>query len=100
MHPLIHPLPLTHIPSFTPSPIPTLSQVNIWRRSYDVPPPEVDTSSPHWPGNDPMYANVPEAKLIKTESLKVTLDRVLPYWTSDIAPTIKSGDESNLLLFM
>jgi bisphosphoglycerate-dependent phosphoglycerate mutase len=51
-------------------------QVNIWRRSYDIPPPAVDSSSPHFPGNDPKYANIPEARDIKTESLKVTQDEL------------------------
>ena len=66
-------------------------QVNVWRRSYDIPPPQCETSSPHYPGNDPKYAHLPAAKLIRTESLKTTLERVLPYWTSTIAPSIKSG---------
>lgn len=66
-------------------------QVNVWRRSYDIPPPECSLDSTHYPGNDPMYKNIPEAAKIKTESLKVTLDRVLPYWTNEIAPTIKTG---------
>ena len=49
---------------------------SIWctrRRSYDVPPPEVDVASTHFPGNDPMYMSNAEASLIKTESLKVRL---------------------------
>jgi len=66
-------------------------QVDIWRRSYDVPPPECDTSSPMYPANDPKYSKIPEASTIKTESLKITLDRVLPYWHNDIAPEVKSG---------
>lgn len=66
-------------------------QVNIWRRSYDVPPPEVDISSSHYPGNDPKYAHMPQAAKIRTESLKTTLERVLPYWEKEIVPTVKSG---------
>ena len=66
-------------------------QVNIWRRSYDIPPPEVDIKSPHYPGNDDKYKTNPIASKIRTESLKTTLDRVLPYWHSDIVPSIKSG---------
>lgn len=66
-------------------------QVNIWRRSFDIPPPECDTSSTHYPGNDPKYSAIPEASKIRAESLKTTLDRVMPYWHSEIAPTIKSG---------
>lgn len=48
-------------------------QVLIWRRSYDIPPPECEADSPHCPANDPKYANVPEAAKIRTESLKVNL---------------------------
>lgn len=66
-------------------------QVNIWRRSYDVPPPPCETTSSHYPGNDPKYASNKDASKITTESLKTTLERVLPYWESDIVPTIKSG---------
>jgi 2,3-bisphosphoglycerate-dependent phosphoglycerate mutase len=64
-------------------------QVSIWRRSYDIPPPECDPSSPMLPKNDPKYANIPETHGITTESLKTTLDRVLPYWHSDISKSIK-----------
>jgi 2,3-bisphosphoglycerate-dependent phosphoglycerate mutase len=64
-------------------------QVLIWRRSYDTPPPECDLQSPHYPLNDPKYKGL-DLK-IRTESLKTTLDRVLPYWNNTIAPTILSG---------
>mmetsp|Transcript_27712 Transcript_27712/g.40944 ORF Transcript_27712/g.40944 Transcript_27712/m.40944 type:complete len:283 (+) Transcript_27712:71-919(+) len=65
-------------------------QVLVWRRSYDVPPPVVDTSSEHHPSNDPRYAShdFPEEF---TESLSTTLDRVLPYWEEKIVPDIKAG---------
>jgi 2,3-bisphosphoglycerate-dependent phosphoglycerate mutase len=65
-------------------------QVLIWRRSYDIPPPVVDTTSEHHPSNDPRYADTvfPEEF---TESLSTTLDRVLPLWESEIAPTLKEG---------
>jgi len=68
-----------------------LEQVSVWRRSYDVPPPECALDSPHYPGNDRKYASVPEAAGIRTESLKITLDRVLPFWESDIAPQLREG---------
>lgn len=64
-------------------------QVLIWRRSYDTPPPECDITSSHYPLNDPKYKAL--NLQIRTESLKTTLDRVLPYWTNTIAPTISSG---------
>jgi len=65
-------------------------QVLVWRRSYDVPPPTVDKTSPHHPSNDPRYAgqDFPEHF---TESLSTTLDRVLPYWEENIVPQLKQG---------
>lgn len=67
-------------------------QVNVWRRSYDVPPPECAVDSPHFPANDPKYADkLYISQAPRTESLKTTLDRVLPYWDQVIAPSIKSG---------
>ncbi|CAM9282256.1 unnamed protein product [Choristocarpus tenellus] len=66
-------------------------QVLVWRRSYDVPPPPIDHSSEHFPGNDPMYTHLNKDQLPDTESLATTLDRVLPYWNDEIAPDIKSG---------
>eukprot|EP00542_Grammatophora_oceanica_P005397 CAMPEP_0194056968 /NCGR_PEP_ID=MMETSP0009_2-20130614/61891_1 /TAXON_ID=210454 /ORGANISM="Grammatophora oceanica, Strain CCMP 410" /LENGTH=308 /DNA_ID=CAMNT_0038706547 /DNA_START=27 /DNA_END=953 /DNA_ORIENTATION=- len=66
-------------------------QVLVWRRSYDIPPPELDPSSVHYPGNDPKYADVPKELLPLTESLKLTEERFMPEWLTDMAPTIKSG---------
>lgn len=66
-------------------------QVNIWRRSYDIPPPIVDTGSEHYPGNDPKYADVPKEDLPLTESLSTTKDRFLVEWENAIVPDIKSG---------
>ena len=65
-------------------------QVLVWRRSYDVPPPTVDPSNPHHPRNDERYngSDFPEEF---TESLATTLDRVVPYFESEIAPQIKEG---------
>jgi 2,3-bisphosphoglycerate-dependent phosphoglycerate mutase len=65
--------------------------VLIWRRSYDIPPPEVETSSEYYPGNDRRYKSLKPEQLPKCESLKLTLERVLPYWESDIVPDIKAG---------
>lgn len=66
-------------------------QVKIWRRSYDVPPPALDLLDQRHPKFDPRYAGVNQQDLPATESLKITLDRVLPYWHSTIAPMIKTG---------
>ena len=65
-------------------------QVLIWRRSYDIPPPPATADSPYHPANDPKYANLnfPEEF---TETLKTTLDRVLPYYESKIVPDLKDG---------
>jgi 2,3-bisphosphoglycerate-dependent phosphoglycerate mutase len=68
-------------------------QVLIWRRSYDVPPPALEKSDERFPGHDPRYKDVPEAKLPQTECLKDTVDRVLPYWHSEIAPAVKRGEK-------
>lgn len=66
-------------------------QVKIWRRSYDVPPPELDPSDERYPGHDPRYKNLIPEELPKTECLKDTVARLTPYWENTIAPTIKSG---------
>lgn len=66
-------------------------QVLIWRRSYDIPPPALEKTDERFPGNFPAYKDVDEADLPTTESLKLTVDRFLPYWFDTIAPTIKAG---------
>ncbi len=64
-------------------------QVKVWRRSYDIPPPVLAPGGEYDFTADPRYAGhaIPD-----TESLKTTLDRVEPYWNSDIAPVLKKGD--------
>ena len=66
-------------------------QVLIWRRSYDIPPPELDKSSSHYPGNDKMYDNVDRDLLPVTESLKTTAERFMPEWENELVPLIKEG---------
>lgn len=66
-------------------------QVHIWRRSYATPPPDLEMDDERYPGKDPRYADLDPADVPKTECLKDTVDRFLPFWHSDIAPTIKSG---------
>ena len=63
-------------------------QVKIWRRSYDVPPPPLEGSE-HDFSRDRRYAGVVD--LPRTESLKLTLERVLPYWNDAIAPDLRAG---------
>src|SRR5512133_1169206 len=67
------------------------AQVKIWRRSYDVPPPALELTDERHPRFDRRYAGLKSEELPATESLKITLDRVLPYWHSTLAPMIKSG---------
>lgn len=67
------------------------AQVKIWRRSYDVPPPSLELDDQRHPRFDPRYAGLAPEQLPATESLKLTLDRVLPYWHSTLTPAIKSG---------
>lgn len=66
-------------------------QVRIWRRSYDIRPPALETSDPRYPGFDPRYRGLTPAELPLTESLKDTVDRFLPLWESRIAPEIADG---------
>ncbi len=66
-------------------------QVHIWRRSYDTPPPVLEPSDERFPGHDPRYQSLSEDQLPKTECLKDTVARVVPYWTDTIMPTIQSG---------
>lgn len=68
-------------------------QVHIWRRSYDTPPPPMEIGSEFDLSKDPRYAGV---DVPAAESLKMTLERVLPYWESDIAPALTDG--KNLII--
>ncbi len=67
------------------------AQVKIWRRSYDVPPPPLDLNDERHPRFDPRYAGLKPEQLPGTESLKITLERVLPYWHTVVAPEVKNG---------
>ncbi|RNC67945.1 MAG: 2,3-diphosphoglycerate-dependent phosphoglycerate mutase [Desulfuromonadales bacterium] len=69
-----------------------MDQVMLWRRSYDVPPPELTRDDPRYPGRDPRYAGLKPAEVPVTESLKETVARFLPYWHETIAPAVRSGD--------
>lgn len=68
-------------------------QVKIWRRSFDTPPPPVEMSSEYFPAHDKRYAGIDARALPQSESLKTTIDRVLPYWHDVVAPTIRSGKQ-------
>jgi 2,3-bisphosphoglycerate-dependent phosphoglycerate mutase len=69
------------------------AQVKIWRRSFDTPPPVLEWDDPRHPRFDPRYSSLTREQLPSTESLKITLDRVMPYWDAVLAPAIKSGQQ-------
>lgn len=64
-------------------------QVHTWRRSFDIPPPALGAGSEFDLGADPRYAGI---AIPDTESLKLTIKRVLPYWQSTILPVLASGE--------
>lgn len=66
-------------------------QVLIWRRSFDTPPPPLSKDDERYPGKDPRYKDLSEDEIPLTESLKITIDRVVPYWEDEIVPQIKAG---------
>lgn len=66
-------------------------QVKIWRRSYDIPPPALEPSDERYPGKDRRYANLRDKELPRTECLKDTVERFLPFWHETIAPVIREG---------
>ena len=63
-------------------------QVKIWRRSFDIPPPPLDAGSPYDLSSDPRYVGI---DIPASESLKDTINRVLPYWDSAIVPDLQAG---------
>jgi 2,3-bisphosphoglycerate-dependent phosphoglycerate mutase len=65
------------------------AQVHVWRRSYDIPPPPLASGGDYDFSRDRRYRGV---ALPDTESLKTTLDRVLPYWEAQIAPDLRLGE--------
>ena len=66
-------------------------QVKIWRRSYDIPPPPLELDDPRHPSRDRRYAGLPASELPRSESLKDTVARFLPFWHETIAPDIRAG---------
>ena len=66
-------------------------QVLIWRRSYDIPPGMMDETDERYLGNDARYSSIEKGKFPGTECLKDTVERVVPYWETEIAPKIKAG---------
>ena len=68
-------------------------QVHIWRRSYDVAPHALGEDDPRNPRFELRYKNVPDDELPRTESLKDTVERILPYWKKVIFPSLKTTDQ-------
>ncbi len=60
----------------------------LWRRSYDVPPPEIELGTEFSQDTDPRYAGEP---IPRTEALAQVLDRALPYWDAEIVPDLRAG---------
>lgn len=67
------------------------AQVKVWRRSYDVPPPALEEGDPRLNSDEPRYADMKAGEFPKTECLKDTVARFVPYWLETIAPVVKSG---------
>ena len=66
-------------------------QVHIWRRSYDVLPPNMDRDDEHSAHTDRRYASLDDSVIPDAENLEVTLERALPFWEDKIAPALKDG---------
>ena len=66
-------------------------QVNIWRRSYDVAPPQVGITDPRNPRNDPKYKDIDPSLLPTGESLKLTYERSVPYFKDVVLKSVKEG---------
>jgi 2,3-bisphosphoglycerate-dependent phosphoglycerate mutase len=68
-----------------------MEQVKIWRRSYDIPPPALARDDERFPGKDRRYAHLKPEEIPRTEALKDTVARFLPYWHETIAPVVRTG---------
>lgn len=68
-----------------------IEQVTQWRRSFSIPPPPLEKESPYFPGNDKRYQSLDPTCLPLNESLKTTIERVMPFWYDEIVPSIREG---------
>lgn len=66
-------------------------QVLVWRRSYDTPPPPLEDGDARLECDDPRYQSLPRARFPRTECLKDTVARFVPYWETTIVPSILAG---------
>lgn len=69
------------------------AQVKIWRRAYATPPPPLEDGDPRLELDNPRYASLAPGEFPRTECLKDTVARFLPYWHETIAPSIRSGKQ-------
>jgi len=69
------------------------AQVKIWRRAYETAPPPLEDGDPRLESDDPRYASLEHAAFPRTECLKDTVIRFLPYWHATIAPAVRSGKQ-------
>ena len=67
------------------------AQVKIWRRAYDIAPPPLEITDPRYPGNDPRYHELKPDEVPRTECLKDTVARFLPFWHNTLAPAVLTG---------
>ena len=67
-------------------------QVLVWRRSYDIPPPPLEAGDERDAGRDPRYRGLTPGQIPRSECLKDTVARVIPYWTERIAPRVAAGE--------
>merc|ERR1712100_662389 len=66
-------------------------QVQVWRRSFDIPPPPLEKDSQYHPSKEAKYRDVDPDQIPDTECLKDTIAHVMPYWESTIVPELKAG---------
>src|SRR6476661_4463184 len=66
-------------------------QVLIWRRSFDIPPGPLEETDERWLGGDPRYAGIDPEQFPKSEALKQTVERVVPYFQKQIMPKVAAG---------
>ncbi|WP_173923672.1 phosphoglyceromutase [Agromyces sp. Marseille-P2726] len=66
-------------------------QFQLWRRSFDVPPPPLDDDAEFSQVGDPRYADLSDDEMPRTECLKDVIARMLPYWESEIIPDLRAG---------
>lgn len=73
-------------------------QTQLWRRSYTIRPPALPLDDARHPSHDPRYAGLPAEELPRTECLKDTEERFLPYWHNTIVPALQA-DQRVLVVF-